>query len=530
MPEPKESFSRKVPVDEMVERLRTHRSTSGESQPVGFEVVGEGEDQSVVEVRRRRVRRSKQPKRAKEKRQKLTRFILSIGIIPVGILIAAIYFAAVSHYQSEGFRNDLTTRLSEEFGSDFDFRTLVIKGTAITSPRLTVTPHEKKIVRDARFYLMKADMDSDSFFSKDWHISALAAEQLDLHLHPPTKGRTVGWPHLRKSIRTAGFGLTSKPENFVLGASHIESANLFWPAAAEEAEEGTEDQIASGLSITTNAISENSALFDLSKGMLTIPRWPTLELTRAEVEVGPKFLKIISSRFGRTFEGDSSGRASITGELGLSGDHTMNLEARVEHMEISGLMIPTWKHRIRGSVTADAKITAHLAKPQSEHLEGSFTIRDAALANIPNITTLSGYVEEVKLQRLEFEILKGSFRRTASSLEIFDLEGDVTDLFAIRGNIRIDRDDKVTGSLQIGIGEKILQSRENGKPDFFGEADENGYCWTPVELGGKLREIQDDLSQKFAQEKESAREANRFRFPALAPRADDTQVLPTIGD
>ncbi|MEM0895795.1 MAG: hypothetical protein AAGJ79_02835 [Verrucomicrobiota bacterium] len=533
MSDPKDSFNRKVPVDEMVERLRNHRSTSGESQPVGFEVVGEGEDQTVVEVRRRRVRRSKQPKRAKEKRQKFTRFVLSIGIIPVGILIAVIYFSAIAHYQSAGFREDLTSRLSDKFESDFQFRSLVIKGTAITCPHLSITPLEGDIVRNAQFYLMKADMDSESFFSKDWHITALASEQLDLHLHPPIGGRTLGgWPSpdSAKAMRMAGFGLTSKPEKFLLGASHIEQTNIYWPAAAEEAEEGSEDKIFEGVSITTNSIGDSSATLELSKGLFSIPRWPSLELTRAEVELAPDGIEIISSRFGRAFEGDDSGRASITGTIGLSGDHAVALEARVEHMDISGLMIPTWKDRIRGSVTADAKITVQLSKYQSELLEGSLTIRNAALANIPNITALSTFAEEVKLQRLEFETLKASFRRTSSYLEIYNIDGDVTDLFAIRGQLRIDRDDKLSGKLEIGLGERVLESREYGRPAFFSAPDENGYCWTPVELGGKLRDIDDDLSDRFMQERDLMKSKSRARFPTFTPNATSFGNLPLSGD
>ena len=115
--------------DSSVRRRRTRTDESDSSQPVRFEYVrGEDGEEKMVEVRRRRRRRSHQPKKVKEKRKKLVRRILIFGSIPFILLLASLYFFMLTWISGQGFRKDVSARVSEILETDVEFGAFKLKG------------------------------------------------------------------------------------------------------------------------------------------------------------------------------------------------------------------------------------------------------------------------------------------------------------------------------------------------------------------------------------------------------------------
>ena len=136
------------------------------SQPVRFEEI-EAEDGSkkMVEVRRRRRRRSKQPKKEKEKKTKLAKKFLIIGIISLLIIFFSFYFFMITWIGGQGFKNNVSDKVSEIIDQDVSFGEFSLKGLNLRSKGLKIDSVPKELLlMEARLELLQTRIHPSSFF------------------------------------------------------------------------------------------------------------------------------------------------------------------------------------------------------------------------------------------------------------------------------------------------------------------------------------------------------------------------------
>jgi len=138
------------------------------------------------------------------------------------------------------------------------------------------------------------------------------------------------------------------------------------------------------------------------------------------------------------------------------------------------------------------------------------------LGDLSSLKLLASYADEARLTRLEFDTLSGHYRKTPLGVEVTKLEGEVIGLFRVRGNFAISAEGRMSGELEVGLPEALLNRRTEGKPDFFGLA-EDGFCWVTTTIEGRNNEPVDDLNPRF--EKEAA--AMKMRSGNLRLNPDD---------
>ena len=165
-----------------ITRKRKSKSQSI-SQPVRFEEI-EAEDGSkkMVEVRRRRRRRSKQPKKEKENRIKLARRFLIIGIVSLLIIIFSFYFFMITWIGGQGFRNNVSDKVSEIIDQDVSFGEFSLKGLNLRSKGFKIDSVPKDfLLLEANLELLQPRIHPRSFFSSDWsmgNVQSLKGELL----------------------------------------------------------------------------------------------------------------------------------------------------------------------------------------------------------------------------------------------------------------------------------------------------------------------------------------------------------------
>ena len=165
-----------------VTRKRKSKSQST-SQPVRFEEI-EAEDGSkkMVEVRRRRRRRSKQPKKEKEKRVKLAKRFLIVGIILIIIIIFSFYFFMITWIGGQGFRKNVSDKISEIIEQDVSFGEFSLKGLNLRSKGFKIDSVPKEfLLLEAKLELLQTRIHPRSFFFSDWsmgNVQSLKGELL----------------------------------------------------------------------------------------------------------------------------------------------------------------------------------------------------------------------------------------------------------------------------------------------------------------------------------------------------------------
>ena len=165
-----------------ITRKRKSKSPSI-SQPVRFEEI-EAEDGSkkMVEVRRRRRRRSKQPKKEKEKRIKLAKRFLIIGIVSLLIIIFCFYFFMITWIGGQGFRSNVSDKVSEIIDQDVSFGEFSLKGLNLRSKGFKIDSVPKDfLLLEAKLELLQTRIHPRSFFSSDWsmgNVQSLKGELL----------------------------------------------------------------------------------------------------------------------------------------------------------------------------------------------------------------------------------------------------------------------------------------------------------------------------------------------------------------
>ena len=213
-----------------VTRKRKSKSQST-SQPVRFEEI-EAEDGSKkkVEVRRRRRRRLKQPKKEKEKKIKLAKRFLIIGIISLLIIIFSFYFFMITWIGGQGFRNNVSDKVSEIIDQDVSFGEFSLKGLNLRSKGLKIDSVPKELLlMEAKLELLQTRIHPSSFFSSDWSMGNIQSMKGELLFGKDQFDVvTKKFPVNDVVISKGGLGLNSSPNNFNFTRLSVEECDLKW--------------------------------------------------------------------------------------------------------------------------------------------------------------------------------------------------------------------------------------------------------------------------------------------------------------
>lgn len=512
-PPEKDSYS----YDEMMARLRRQRSSGGRRVEI------EAED-GTVEVKKRK-RRTKQPKKQLEQRIVHLRKTVMLIAIPLVLILIGAYLSLKARYQSEAFRSSLSKRTSELLNARAEVATIEVKGLSVTTRRLLVEP-SNSFLRDAELTTLSGSLTAGSLFSSDWHLTSAAALHAHFHFQPPRPPLSQSAEHPSAAtprLTTAGFGLSSRPGAINIGRLLINSADFIWtskPKGYVFLEDAT--------LVSDGAIGSSTSL-NLSNAKLRLPGWPAFDVESADLKFSPSRIRIENGVLSHNYIAHLGGDAAVNGQIDLArGQALAHFVSEFDSMPVESLVRNEFKGKVDGDVDATLTFTADLSNLRSLKVEGPFRIRKGSFGDITPSKRLAAFLAEPRISRIPFHSIKGRILLDAGTMTVEALDATSPDLAHVTGSYSIEPDGILSGTLKVGIAEKILAKIPGGRKTtlaIFGETNPaTGISYAVVKLSGTSTSPLEDLTARI----EAALE--QYEIESAAPPASSYPTIPLSPD
>ena len=470
-----------------VTRKRKSKSQST-SQPVRFEEI-EAEDGSkkMVEVRRRRRRRSKQPKKEKEKKIKLAKRFLILGIISLLIIFFGFYFFMITWIGGQGFRNNISDKVSEIIDQDVSFGEFSLKGLNLRSKGLKIDSVPKELLlMEARLELLQTRIHPSSFFSSDWSMGNIQSMKGELlfgkdQFDVVTKKFPVNDVYNNIVISKAGLGLNSSPNNFNFTRLSVDECDLKW-----QNEKGDVLIFGDDVNLIFSLSSSSAFNIDFVGGDLVIPMWPNLKIQSVSGTVKDSQYLINQSKFNLS----RNGEVTLNGRISLDQSADYQISSDLRGIDISEILSADWMDKCEGTVDGGINISGKLLGEKEMKADGGFSGSDIQFFRNPILKFLSQTLSEPSLNQIWIENLNFQFSRNLNLIEISNLSGESLPLLKFnQGKIKITRDGYWDGRVGIEIANEVVDRLESDKKAYFKRNNEFSSATVILQGGAKDLEL-----------------------------------------
>ncbi len=476
----------KYSIDEMMDRLKSPSSGSPDEEG---ELVVRADGTEAIRVRKRK-RRSSQPVKEQHVRNRRSR-ILQVAAAMVLIIVAGLTIgAAVIYANSPPFREGLVRKISQSTGAEVDLQTFRMNPKNANAGTLQLKWPAGNVLESLSARSIVADIFPSSFLGKSMNGEEITVTQGNLALRIPQPG---------EPFRTAAAAEGALPIQF--NRYRVPNFNLTLgdPAAP------VISLVKSEASFAPNAAS-GRAQFSLNQGNLTVAGWPKLRMSRAFMEFRGKEIDVIGLRV--MDENDNRGVFELSGTvLPYSPERLSTLSLQLESFPLSGLTSPAFGKLFSGRIdslptTKSNYLTFFPSENPATKLavafRGSLTSR-MEITGFPFLVALSQTLEDVWFQRPVFqgEDTAGSLLREAGSVSLHDLGFENKDRMAIRGHISMAANQNLSGNLEVGVAEAMVNSARTPRlKSLFGPAKE-GFRWITLKIGGSASAPADNFKELY---------------------------------
>ena len=448
-----------------ITRKRKSKSQST-SQPVRFEEI-ETEDGSkkMVEVRRRRRRRSKHPKKEKEKRIKLARRFLIIGIVSLLIIIFCFYFFMITWIGGQGFRNNVSDKVSEIIDQDVSFGEFSLKGLNLRSKGFKIDSVPKELLLlEAKLKLLQTRIHPRSFFSSDWSMGNVQSLKGELlfgkdQFDVVNKKFPINDIYRNVVLSKAGMGLNSSPNNFNFTRLSVDECDLKW-----QNEKGDVLIFGDDVNLIFSPSASSTFNIDLVGGDFVIPMWPNLKIQSVSGTIKGSQYLINQSKFNLS----RNGEVTLKGRISLDQSADYQISSDLRGIDISEILSVDWMDRFEGTVDGGINISGKLLGEKEMKANGGFSGSDIQFFRNPILKFLSQSLSEPSLNQIWIENLNFQFSRNLTDIEISNLSGESLPLLKFnQGKIKITSDGYWDGRVSIEIANEVVDRIESDKKRYF---------------------------------------------------------------
>ena len=453
-----------------VTRKRKSKSQST-SQPVRFEEI-EAEDGSkkLVEVRRRRRRRSKQPKKEKEKRVKLAKRFLIIGIISLIIIIFSFYFFMITWIGGQGFRKNVSDKISEIIEQDVSFGEFSLQGLNLRSKGFKTDSVSKEfLLLEAKLELLQTRIHPRSFFSSDWSMGNVQSMKGELlfgkdQFDVVDKKFPINDIYNNVLLSKAGLGLNSSPNNFNFSRLSVDECDLKW-----QNEKGDVSIFGDDVNLIFSPSASSTFNIDFVGGDLVIPMWPNLKIQSVSGTVKGSQYLINQSKFNLS----RNGEVTLNGRISLDQSADYQISSDLRGIDISEILSADWMDKCEGTVDGGINISGKILGEKEMQADGGFSGSDIQFFRNPILKFLSQSLSEPSLNQIWIENLNFQFSRNLTDIEISNLSGESLPLLKFnQGKIKITSDGYWDGRVSIEIANEVVGRLESDKKRYFKKNNE----------------------------------------------------------
>jgi hypothetical protein len=399
----------------------------------------------------------------------------------VGLVVARAVFTQYLH--SEGFRRSLGEGAANALRANrADFAPLQFDGALVYGENFHAARDD-----GGGFSTIDADQLRATF---DWHgllhhtvqVDELAIQRLDVK--PPASGQVM--PEIISGMQHTPAPLAAPHEGWIvdLRKAVISEANWHWSIEPAGGITGV------GLTLTP-AEGRNAWIIHAQGGTLSQSGWPALELDSASLRWQSPALYINSASLR-----NGTGRVSVTEAVETR--ESLDLQAKLEGVDIQPLLPPDWRQRLTGKLNGDVNVHAPLGTADAGYamtVSGSASLADGQLTALPILDQIGAFTHTARFRQLELTRAKADFTHTQERLEVRNLVVESEGLIRVEGAYTIEKGE-IAGNFQVGLTPSTLQWIPGSQEQIFTES-RGGYHWTAMRLSGPAAHPKDDLTPRL---------------------------------
>jgi len=377
---------------------------------------------------------------------------------------------------SEEFRTLASGKASEALKIHGEFSSLQWDGSSVYTPSLRGAGRRGSAIEFLAAERLRARFNWRALFSGAWRLDDVSVGRLDLLIVPAA---TPSSPTTMEPIETSGSAPLPSwiPSRFELDEIHVESAGIKIPAGLVKN---------TAFRITRDG---NGWLIRGRGGDLEWDPLPVLQAESYALRLAGTSVFLTSAEF--TTKG--GGRVEASGEIS---DKPGSMRMRISWLNLTADSLipeqlrPHLKGNVEGNATLSGTGTGFVA------VDGFFLIRDGLLEGVNILDRLATFSGSPQFRRLTLQEVSGNFIRNESGLEIRDFVLESKGLVRVEGQYSISREERLSGTLQVGLTPQTLRWIPGSRDRVFTE-NRDGYLWTPVQVGGTLQSPTEDLSVRL---------------------------------
>jgi hypothetical protein len=254
------------------------------------------------------------------------------------------------------------------------------------------------------------------------------------------------------------------------------------PIRAQRASIIHEDLRASldGFSLTIDPM-ESSTEFSGRGGVFTLAGYPAIDMDefRARLSKGVVYLTGAEGRIGEGGKIEASGQTGESPELRIAWSG----------VDVRRLVPNAWERRLVGAFSGEAFV-------REGQTTGTFLLSEGRIEDVPLLDKIAAFTASPQFRRMPLQEVSGQFSCVDGGWDFTGLVIESKGLLRARGTLRIAADGAIDGRFRLGVGPQVLQWIPGSRERVF-TANESGYVWTDLRLGGTLENPVEDLSERL---------------------------------
>jgi hypothetical protein len=445
-------------VEEMMQRLKGRQPSESE------ELVTRADGTRMIKKRHRK-RRSSQPEPRKTPRSTQSiRFIKLASSLAVAVLLMLGGFGLLAYHNSRSFVAKTEAAAGGLTGAVVKLDSFGVSPLRAHAGAVNLTWQDAGALREGRFSSVSAKVNLLGFLGGRWSGEELLAAEGVLRFGPshgvPAAGAQEPAPYhfmrYRCAKLTAHFGPNPASRLSIAGAE----ATLY--------------------------LRNDANQLRLNGGLLTAPGWDPLTLGRSRFLL--KNDEVDVSLHGRDSV-DGKGEMNVTGKVNpLSNSAALNVQ--VARFPFSGVVGRDLAQIIDGRVDSKAMVTFNPGDFSSVNLAASFEAASQevfTMTSLPILAQLDREFGESALARPVFQSAQGHISRSAAGTRLSALRLEQRNIIAIQGDMAVDAAGKLSGSLEVGIAERIAVLGSSPQIIAAFSTRRDGFRWVSITLGGTAK-------------------------------------------
>jgi len=479
MPQP--SDQEKFSIDEIIDRLKN----PPDEQPLSEgELVTRADGTQAIRVRKRK-RRSQQPQMTEVKRARRARMVQVAAVLALVVMVLFAAGSAVIYANSAPFREKVVRMIATSSGAEVKLEQFRVNPTRAVAGRLILSWPQGNALRELDVRGASADISPASFLGKSLIGDEVNSDQGIL---------TLGSPQAGEPLRATAAGSGPRQVRFRRHAIPRLQVRLGDPAQPLVSLRDSE-----GSFQPDNANGRPQLL--LNRGFITARGWPAARLDRSHIEFRGTEIDIVGMRL--LDESDNRGTLELDGTvLPYASDRASSLAVRLDSFLLSGITGPELGRLISGRIssvpTPQSNFLTFTPGPESAAaLEISFrnaTSWPVEIHGFPFLSTLARVLEDNWFERPVFEVdAIGTLRRTVDGVTLDGLNFQNKGRLAIRGSLTMEANRRLSGNLEVGIAQAMVETSSNRRLDAITGPPKDGFRWLTVKIGGNANTPSDDF-------------------------------------